>query len=124
MPKKSKFVFRSDDGREMRLYVEGGAADGLKPLEFIDKFPQFKKYDTTSVRQALNRARAGFKKKIKDRSNDDCEFITVIRFLLHYIYEFYLLINKTIYLPLFNLTPHSYWFESYHKYWTRNEIYD
>ena len=121
---KPKFASKSKDGREMKLYVEGGAADGLKLLEFIDKFPQFKKYDSAAVRQALNRTRTTFKKKIKDHSNNECEFVTVIRFLLHYIYEYFLLINKTIYLPRFNLTPHSYWFETSHKYWKRNEIDD
>ena len=58
---KPKFANKSKDGREMKLYVEGGAADGLKPLEIIDKFPQFKEYDTTSICQAINQTRTTFK---------------------------------------------------------------
>ena len=37
----SKFTTISKDGREMKLYIEGRAADGLKSIEFIKKFPQF-----------------------------------------------------------------------------------
>ena len=60
MEEKIKFSTNTRDGKELKLYIEGGACDGLKPLEVLQKFPQFQKYDTKSFRQALNRCRSAF----------------------------------------------------------------
>ena len=66
MAEKIKFSTNTRDGKELKLYIEGGACDGLKPLEVLQKFPQFQKYDSHIVRQALSRCRSAFKKKSKN----------------------------------------------------------
>ena len=66
MAEKLKFSTNSRDGKELKLYIEGGACDGLKPLEVLQKFPQFQRYDTKTFRQALSRCRSSFKKKSKN----------------------------------------------------------
>lgn len=90
MAEKLKFSTNSRDGKELKLYIEGGACDGLKPLEVLQKFPQFQRYENKTWRQALSRCRSSFKKKIKERSNTSCEFaITIIfDFLLTLYYEY------------------------------------
>ena len=72
--RKSKFSANNRDGKEMKLYIEGGACEGLKPMEVLQKFPQFQKYEVNSFRQAYNRLKTAFKKRIKERSNTSCEF--------------------------------------------------
>lgn len=64
----------SKDFADMKLYIEGGAADGLKPLEFMAKYPQFDKYDRQSLRQCISRLRKAFKKKVEERGTRTCEF--------------------------------------------------
>jgi len=64
----------SKDFTDMKLYIEGGAADGLKPLEFMSKYPQFDKYDKQSLRQNISRLRKAYKKKVEERSTRTCKF--------------------------------------------------
>ena len=64
----------SQDFSDMKLYIEGGAADGLKPADFIKKYPQFAKYDRQSLRQSISRLRKAFKKKVEERGTRTCKF--------------------------------------------------
>lgn len=64
----------SKDFADMKLYIEGGAADGLKPLEFMSKYPQFDKYDKQSLRQNISRLRKAYKKKVQERGTRTCKF--------------------------------------------------
>ena len=45
MAEKLKFSTNTRDGKELKLYIEGGACDGLKPMEVLKKFPQFQRYE-------------------------------------------------------------------------------
>lgn len=70
-----KFNLNSRDGQEMKIYIETGCTDGLKPAQFIEKFPQFKKYSKEHINKTLWRLRKDFKAKLDERgAPGPCEY--------------------------------------------------
>ena len=73
MPRKSttkqeKFVMKSRDGREMKVYVENGCTEGLAPRQLIEKYPQFKRYDSKQIADAFRRTKSALLKTVSERS--------------------------------------------------------
>ena len=84
-PKKEKFVMKSRDGREMKIYVENGCAEGLVPRAFVEKFPQFRKYDTKKIADSVRRVKSAHLKTVSERGQlkDKCElnyFAAIFKF--------------------------------------------
>jgi len=71
--------------REMKIYVETGCAEGLVPRAFIEKFPQFKKYDPKIIYQSIRRFRTALIKTVSESGQlkDKCElnyFAAIFKF--------------------------------------------
>ena len=70
------------DFADTKLYIEGSAADGLKPAEFMAKYPQFDKYNFESFCQSISCLQKAYKKKVKECSTCTCEFSLSHYFIL------------------------------------------
>ena len=65
----------SQDGIELKVYVEYGFIDGFGINDILNKYPQFKPYDRRTVYNAVARFRKKAEKDLEDRGNlkNGCE---------------------------------------------------
>jgi len=59
----------SQDGIELRSYVELGFCDGFGINDLLNKYPQFNAYDRKTVYNAVGRYRKTAEKNLDDRAN-------------------------------------------------------
>ena len=64
---------KSRDGQEMKVYIENGCTEGLKPAEVREKFPQFKKYNYQTFNSAFASLKKTYNNQIRDRGVTRCE---------------------------------------------------
>ena len=57
----------SQDGKELKIYVDFGCFDGLTPRAVSEKYPQFNKFEYRCFAGALARAKSSQKKQVQDR---------------------------------------------------------
>ena len=85
----------SQDGNDLKVYVEYGCDENLTPALMKTKFPQFQKYNPSTFSSALQNCRKSMNSQIHNRRQVNCkskEFFSIfifISFLTNYI-NFYL----------------------------------
>ena len=65
---KKSFSFRSQDGKELKIYLETGCiSPEMKVRDIIQKYVQFMKYDQKSFSGALSKEKSRLKGNIMNR---------------------------------------------------------
>ena len=65
----------SQDGRDLKIYIEYGCDEGLTPTMLKEKFVQFKKYNPSTFSSALQNCRRAMNAQIHNRRQVNCKYI-------------------------------------------------
>ena len=78
----------SQDGRDLKIYVEYGCDESLTPTMMKEKFVQFKKYNPSTFSSALQNCRRAMNTQIQNRRHVNCKSIIFFKqsfsFFLYY----------------------------------------
>jgi hypothetical protein len=64
---------KSQDGRELKYYVDGGCCDDMEPKKVRVKFPQFAIYTSSTFCSALSNCRKTRNDTVRNRSKKNCK---------------------------------------------------
>lgn len=80
---------QSQDGKELKVYIELGFVDGFKINEILHKYPQFNAYDKKTISNTVTRWRDALSKNLESRQNlaNGCKY--VMKYYMITIFEIY-----------------------------------
>ena len=70
----------SQDGKELKIYMETGCCDNLSPAQLRMKFPQFNKYFYSTFNSAFHNAKKALNKQLEDRGVGMCKTLILFSF--------------------------------------------